>query len=154
MMTKTESPLSIEPTLNTSRFGQVKIITDNVLTFPEGLVGFSDFKRYILLEHGDSQGIFYWLQSMDDMSLAFPVVNPAPFNQNYKIKISIPDLSSIELTDEKDAQVLAIATIPIGDEKKMWLNLQAPLIINKMKKCGKQVILDGTHHPLRFQVTF
>ncbi len=152
MNRSTSSFISIEPTLETVRFGPIQIVKENMLNFPEGMIGFADLKQYILLAHGDQKNSFFWLQSIDDLSLAFPVVDPSLFTRDYKIQIPIQDMASVQLTDEKQAEVLVVATIPPGEKKELWLNLQAPVVINKSKRLAKQIILDADDYPLRFKV--
>ena len=58
--------------VRTSRFGTVEIAEDRVITFPRGLLGFQQHRRYCLLMPGDNaDACFFWLQCMDDPSLAF-----------------------------------------------------------------------------------
>jgi len=64
--------------VRTTRFGDVDIAEDRVITFPKGLLGFADNKRYCLFEPNED-ACFYWLQSLDDPTLAFVVTDPALF---------------------------------------------------------------------------
>ena len=47
--------------VRTTRFGVIDIAEDRVITFPEGLLGFSDRTRFCLLQPGDD-ACFFWLQ--------------------------------------------------------------------------------------------
>ena len=58
--------------VRTSRFGVIDIAEDRVITLPKGVLGFPNFTRYCLLQPGDD-ACFFWLQSLDDPSLAFVV---------------------------------------------------------------------------------
>ena len=62
--------------VRTTRFGVVEIAEDRVITFPKGLLGFGQMKRYCLLEPGND-ACFFWLQSLDDPTLAFVVTDPS-----------------------------------------------------------------------------
>ena len=57
----------------TVRFGDVTVGADTLLHFPRGIVGFPDARRFVFLHAGEAQGPIYWLQSVDDPSLAFLV---------------------------------------------------------------------------------
>jgi flagellar assembly factor FliW len=48
--------------IHTSRFGQLEVDPDRLITFGEGLLGFAKQKHYALVQTGEGSG-FYWLQS-------------------------------------------------------------------------------------------
>ena len=58
--------------IETSRFGRVELKNEDLLTFPEGLLGFSDLRKFVLLDD-PSDDIFAWLQSCESPAIAFPV---------------------------------------------------------------------------------
>ena len=58
--------------LETTRFGTVEIADDRVITFPTGLLGFSSYTSFVLLQP-DEQGVFFWLQSSEAPEVAFVV---------------------------------------------------------------------------------
>ena len=55
-----ERPARLERTMEvrTTRFGTIEIAEDRVITFPKGLLGFSQFTRYCLLEPGVDSAFF------------------------------------------------------------------------------------------------
>ena len=63
--------------VDTTRFGAIDIEESSVIEFPEGLLGFGDCKRYVLLDHPGGNGLFEWLQSVERPELAFCVIDPA-----------------------------------------------------------------------------
>lgn len=56
----------------TSRFGLLEIDPELALTFPDGLIGFENCRRYIVVRHQDNSA-FRWLQSLDEPAVAFPL---------------------------------------------------------------------------------
>jgi flagellar assembly factor FliW len=64
--------------VHTTRFGVLDIADDRVLEFPKGLLGFSQHTRFCLLEPGQD-ACFFWLQCVDEPSLAFVVTDPSLF---------------------------------------------------------------------------
>jgi flagellar assembly factor FliW len=62
--------------VQTTRFGAVDVDEERIIHFPAGLLGFSSYRRYALLQP-DDQGIFFWLQSIEAPDLAF-VVSGSP----------------------------------------------------------------------------
>lgn len=124
--------------LKTKPFGEIEVDESQEITFPEGLFGFEQYKKFYLLENPDSP--FLWLQSSEEPSLAFILIDPLQFKSDYKLEISEEDYKSIEIEDkEKELIDFVIVTVPRNPEK-MTANLQGPVIINIKKKLGKQAI--------------
>lgn len=134
--------------VRTTRFGVIDIAEDRVITFEDGLLGFSDRKRYCLLQPGDD-ACFFWFQSVDDPNLAFVVTDPTFFEQDYSVPIRPEQMESLGIAKLEDAQVFVIVN-KIDDQ--LTGNLQGPLIINTVGKVGEQVVLADkrwtTRHPL------
>lgn len=108
------------------------------IEFPFGLLGFENFKHF---ELADSEfKPFMWLQSEDDKSLAFLVVDPFIFFNDYELDVDNNSLSQIGLLSPTDVVVLTIITIP-KDGKNLTANLEGPLVINKNTNQGMQVVL-------------
>jgi flagellar assembly factor FliW len=127
--------------VSTSRFGTIEIQDDQIIHMPSGIIGFPDDKRYVLFEHKKGSP-FLWLQSLDNPSLAFVLVDPHQFKPDYEIQVSPEDSIDLELNHASNGiQTLVIANISSGNLMKVTANLLAPLIINVQKKLAKQVIL-------------
>lgn len=132
----------------TSRFGTVEIPDEHILTFHSGLIGFTEHKRYSLL--GDARGIGYqWLQSLDEGTIAFVVVEPGVVKSDYHVEIQDDALHEIEFQEGDDVVVLSIVTIPPDEPAKATANLQGPLVINATRNRGKQIILNESY-PIRY----
>ena len=125
--------------VQTSRFGEIEISESDVISMPQGLIGFPELSRFVILEH-DTGSPFKWLQAIDDGTIAFVIMSPLAFNPNYVADVSEDDVAPLDLQGADDAVVCVIATIP-SDPKKMTANLKAPIIFNLQNKCGRQVIL-------------
>lgn len=125
--------------VQTSRFGEIEVNEADVVTLPEGLIGFPELTRYVLLDH-DAESPFKWLQSVDDGAMAFVVMSPLTFRPDYTVEVSEEEISVLKLSNAEDAVISVIVTIPV-DPKKMSANLKAPLIFNLKNRVGKQVIV-------------
>ena len=71
--------------LQTRVFGEIGIVEEKVITFPNGIVGFPMLKRFTLLfdaEKGSNVGI-KWLQSIDEPNFAIPVMDPLAVKNDY-----------------------------------------------------------------------
>ncbi len=134
--------------IKTTRFGQVEIDENLIITMPEGILGFDDFKRYIILDHFDKESPFKWYQSIEDPSLAFVITDPLIFVPEYKAKISREEVRTIELTDASSALIVVIVNIK-RDHSEITVNLQGPIVINTEKRLARQVVLRDTEYSVR-----
>lgn len=123
--------------VRTTRFGVIEIAEDRVITFPKGLLGFPERTRFCLLEPGDD-ACFFWLQSLDEPSLAFVVTDPALFVPDYSVPIRKEQMGELELARLEDAQVFVIVN---RVEDHLTGNLQGPLVVNTLSRVGEQIVL-------------
>ncbi len=123
--------------VRTTRFGTIEIPEDRVLSFPKGLLGFSAYTRYCLLEPTDDAA-FYWLQAIDEPTLAFVVTDPSAFVPEYSVPIRQDQMEDLGLESFDDAQVLVIVN---KVDEALTGNLQGPLVINTLDRSGEQLVL-------------
>jgi len=128
-----------EITIKTIRFGDLQVHTDRLITMPNGILGFPECKRYVMLDH-DEESPFKWLQCADDPDLAFVVTDPLVFFHDYRIDVKPEELGVLELKNAQDAAILVILSL-VGGPRNMTANLQGPIIINSVNRVGKQVVL-------------
>jgi flagellar assembly factor FliW len=133
--------------IETTRFGTVTVEDNDVITFPEGMLGFSKIHEYVLIERTDDS-LFVWLQALKKPSVAFPLLEPQIFEMNYRIDMEEADRKLLKLDKLKFAKVFSIVTIP-SDPTKMTANLKAPIVINLKKRLAHQVILHMQDYPIR-----
>lgn len=137
-------------TIKTTRFGELKVREDDVITLPSGLIGFPELKKYVLLDH-DKESPFKWLQSLEDGSIAFVLINPLLFYPDYVVEVSEGEIDDLNLKSEEDAVISAIVTMPTNPQN-MTANLKAPLIFNLKNRKGKQVILNNSEYHTRHNI--
>jgi flagellar assembly factor FliW len=134
--------------VRTTRFGVITIAEDRVITFPKGLLGFPKARRYCLLEPGED-ACFFWLQSLDDPSLAFVVTDPSLFVPDFSVPIRQEQMEELKLAKPEDAQVFVIVN---KVDQTLTGNLQGPLVVNTLSREGEQLVLAEkrwtTRHPL------
>ena len=126
--------------VQTKAFGLIDVDERQKVTFPSGLFGFESIKDYVLVDA--ERQPFFWLQSMEAEHIAFIIINPFLFRQDYELDIDDELLKEIEITNPEDALIFSIVTIP--PTGPMTANLQGPLIINRQTRIGKQGILTDT----------
>jgi len=122
----------------TNRFGTLEISEDEIILFKEGLLGFEDYHKYIVLNAEDGSP-FRWLQSVEDGNLAFVIIEPLSFMFEYDIEIPDDDQEALSLERAEDVVIYAIVSIP-ENPQDMTANLQGPIIINKKTRVGRQSI--------------
>src|SRR5438034_5254639 len=112
---------------------------DAIIHFDEGLIGFSEFKDYVLIGN-ESLGPFRLLQSLESPKVAFLVLEPATVVPNYYELVPAREWESLGVT--RKTKPLAFVIVVIGSKPQASTgNFQAPLLINYEKMMGKQVIL-------------
>ncbi|MRH41973.1 flagellar assembly protein FliW [Aquibacillus halophilus] len=124
--------------LHTKYFGEIKVNQQDIITFPQGVPGFQDEKEFVLLPLEDNP-VFQVLQSTNEQELAFIVVNPFLFVKDYEFDIDENTIESLDIQSETDVQILSIVSLREPFETST-ANLQAPIVINQVKKIGKQYI--------------
>lgn len=134
--------------VETTRFGKVEIDDARVINFKDGLLGFPNHRRFALLQAAEDS-IFFWLQAVDDPSLAFLVCDPLAFAPDYQAQIRPDDVRALELSELTDCQVLVILNKHDGS---LTANLLGPIVIGAHSLLGKQLVLSdkrySTRHPM------
>lgn len=125
--------------VQTTRFGDVEIAEDRVITFPRGLLGFDGMTRFCLLQPNDD-ACFLWLQSLEDESLAFVVTDPSLFEAGYRVPIREDQRAVLRLRDGQDADAQVLVIVNKVDDV-LTGNLQGPLVINCESMLGEQFVL-------------
>ena len=123
--------------LETTRFGTVEIEENRVITFPTGLLGFSSYTEFVLLQP-DEQGVFFWLQSTEAPDLAFVVTDPSLWLPDFQANIRKDQMEELGMNELADAQVLVIVN---KRDDSITSNLQGPLVINVQGRIGMQLVL-------------
>jgi flagellar assembly factor FliW len=134
--------------IQTGRFGQIEISSDEIISIPSGILGFPDDHNFCLVDAGDDT-LIIWLQSLSNPRLAFPLLEPKAFKPEYVVRLSAAELRELRLLSIKDASVFTILTIPT-DLIEMTANLKAPLVINTKDKVAKQVVLQENDQPIKY----
>lgn len=132
----------------TTRFGEIEFGGEVIMRFPEGVLGFPESQRYILLEHSAEGSPFKWLQSLDNPDLAFIVIDPFQVAPDYRFEIDIDTERIIGTSEPAGCALMAIANIPHDAPLTMTANLKAPLMVNVENRRGRQVILGSNFYQI------
>lgn len=123
-------------TLQTKAYGPVEIEEKQILKFPQGLLGFEEYQEFALIDAHKKP--FFWLQSTQETRIAFILIKPNIFREDYDPGIEAADLADIGAEGPDDCLVFAIVTVP--ESGPMTANLQGPLYICRKTLQGKQCV--------------
>lgn len=136
--------------IRTSRFGQVEVEESRVFRFSEGLLGFGHLREYARLQ-GPASTPLEWLQSCEDPEVAFLIMNPLLFKDDYRVPVTGEELASLGLESPEAGEVRVILVVP-PNPALMTANLQGPLVFNPVTRRARQLVLASPEFPLRFRV--
>lgn len=136
--------------VKTERFGEVEVAEEAMFHFPEGILGFEELKRFVLIERSKGSAI-YFLQAVDDPSLAFAVTDPNSFRPDYAPQLWEEDRLALEWEGGPNLKVLTILTVP-EDVRELTANLMAPVILHTEKRLGRQVVQRHGEYSTRHRV--
>jgi flagellar assembly factor FliW len=137
--------------LKTKHFGLIEVNEKEIIQFSDGLPGFNQVKKFILLGNEDESSPFSWLQSVDSPELAFVVCDPFRIKEDYDIDIKDEVVESLEIETISDVKVLSIVVVP-EDMSKISMNLKAPVVINTARMKGMQIFLDTDKYGVRHYI--
>lgn len=121
--------------LTTSQFGEVEFSDEKIIKFNDGLFGFEEYTDFLLIS--EEEGIFYWLTSIDEPELIFPL---------------FPTRMLVELEEPgQNFEVFSIATLD-RDPSKITVNLKAPVYLNQKERLGYQKIIDNENFPVDYNL--
>lgn len=140
--------------IETKWFGTVEISEEKVITFGKGLIGFEEDTRYVILyeTEGENDNTIMWLQSLDEVSLALPVMRPELVLPEYDPIVE--DELIYGLGDNiKDASLLVLVTLTVpADITKMTCNLKAPIVVNSDTMRAVQLVANNEDYMVRFPI--
>ena len=138
--------------IDIERFGlkNVPIDPDTLFTFAKGIVGFENCKRFKLF-HEEGKATVFWLQSVDDTAVMFPIVAPEALDIEYQIELSDADCALIGLQSVEDVAVVLIVYRDEAESGKIAANTRSPVILNLKSRKGMQKVLQDVHPSLLYR---
>lgn len=136
--------------IRSTLLGDLDVATDNVFTFPKGLLGFPECRRFALLR-GARDGLF-WLQSMEYSTLAFLLIDPFAVEADYSFDVPPSQIIEIGAGDPADIGLLAVVTLPANRGELPTVNLQGPIVINFRTRRAKQIVSQEADFSVRCPV--
>lgn len=135
---------------STRRFGELEVPDEQVVEFPEGILGFPALRRCCLLPCGDGLPL-RWLVCLDEEALAFLTLEPHTVFPDYEIELPAADQEALELVQAEEALPLVLVTV-CEDGQAVTANLVAPIIVNLRTRRARQVVLEDERYCTRHLV--
>jgi flagellar assembly factor FliW len=136
-------------TFQTARFGKLDFEENDVVTMPDGMVGLPLLKRFLVLQHKEGSP-FRWLQSLDEPSAAFLVVDPTTYVPDYSPDMPLGASAALDLSDDTPILVYTVCTVPNGNPRGLTLNLAGPIVVNGNTRRARQIVLDDEAYPVKY----
>lgn len=124
------------------RFGEIEFDEAKLINFPKGLPGFEDCHAFATIYPESDAPVLYYLQSVEDPAVSFPITSPDRFGLHYEFTLSDEELALIGLTSSDEASVMVL--LRRADETPdapVRAVLTAPLVINLERRLALQKTL-------------
>ena len=130
------------------RLGDIEVSEDKLITMERPVLGFEKYKQYCLIEIDEFKP-FLWLQSVDEATISFLVVNPRLFMTDYKIEINSKEIAELKIDDVNSVETYVVVTLAENYED-ITANMQGPILINTENNRGKQLVLVNTDYKVKY----
>jgi len=139
--------------VKTRYFGDIELNEDKIITFECGLYGFEEYTRFALLYNSEAEErpSISWLQSVEEQSLALPVMIPTIVMPDYNPIVEDEVLGTLGDWNEENTSVLVTVTVP-KDITLMTTNMKAPILINTDNMKGCQVVVENPDYEIRYKI--
>jgi flagellar assembly factor FliW len=130
-----------------TRFGEVNLRDDRLLSFPRGLLGFEDCTVFGLsqLPNTDESPLLL-LQCINEPQFAFVVADPAVMGLTIEAEDREKAMTDTNMSKET-TQFLSILTLyDQGDSYYVTANLKAPIMIDTTTRVARQHVLTSGNY--------
>ena len=139
--------------INTQYFGKISCSEDEFIHFSDGLFGFSDLQDYVPLAFQENSDALICLQSLEDSSVSFILMNPFEFFEKYEPELSHEDKAFLKAEGKEDDISYYVISVIHEPMENSTVNLKAPIAVNTKTRQARQIVLDNPlyrfRHPLR-----
>lgn len=129
----------------TTRFGILSVPLEEIYNMPEGMAGFPDLRHFVLIAP-EPGSLFYWWQSVEDPTIAFPLLQPDTIFEGFGIEVGESDVLRLGLAARTDLHALCVVTVPPHQPEHITVNLLAPLVLDADRREAWQLICDRSDH--------
>ena len=138
--------------IQTKYLGQVKITEDQIIKFPQGILGFEFNQEFAILGILGNDN-FKILQDLKHPNIAFFIINPWDFYKDYTVDLPDEELGKIGIFPKQDNELVVFNIVTLGKTfQESTANLLAPIVINTENKSGRQFIQNDTIYTTRHSI--
>jgi flagellar assembly factor FliW len=137
--------------LENSKLGDVEFGDDRIITLTDGLPGFSDARRCVLLDTRPGAAL-RWLLFVDRPELAFVVADPFAFFKDYEAPLDEHDLQAVGFSEGDELALLSVVTVRGRRKEDTSFNLRAPIVVNSRTLSARQVVLKNDRWGIRVPI--
>ena len=130
----------------TRDFGPMDIDENNILKFALPILGFEQYRDFVILYDDEIGDEVAWLQSVDESDICFVIIEPTRFIPAYTPELPVNMLKKLDVSAE-DVALRCLMVVRNGIEDAT-INLKSPIMINPAQKLAGQVVLDEDY-PVR-----
>jgi flagellar assembly factor FliW len=135
--------------LHSVLLGPLDLGADTIVTFPAAIPGFPELRRFALVE--TQRDDLVWMQSVDDAGVTLLLTDPFRAVPGFEIELPAADMAAFGPLPVGDA-LLVLAVVQLNDGSASTANLQSPIVIDRVRCVGRQVVLPesryGMHHAI------
>lgn len=136
--------------IQTASFGVVDVDPAAIVTFPSGLPGFEQCRRFKLFHEESEAPIVHFLQCIDDPTVSFSVADPSALGFSYDIVLTDEEQATLQVDGPDELALLVILlrrfvdgeSIPLH-ELPVAASVTSPLVVNTRTRRGLQKVLSG-----------
>ncbi|HAG53286.1 MAG TPA: hypothetical protein DCL21_05825 [Alphaproteobacteria bacterium] len=135
-------------------YGEIELQEDKLLSFSDGIVGFSNCTVFGLASHpAVKNSPILILQCVNDATVNFAVVDSKSLSFEYSAEDMAEAIKSSGVSS-KDAIVMFILRTNESDEgaKSITANVKAPIVLDATNKVAKQVILNNRDLSTQYEI--
>lgn len=136
-------------TFLSSRFGPLSVTPDKIISFVQSIPGFEKLKRFILLDHGN-EGLFKWLQSVEDPKVAFLLTDPNLYKPGYAVPLKKWETEGLGVKDAK--ALVTFVMVCVSGENRLSINLKGPVVFNSENMRAIQCVIDKDEYMTHFAI--
>lgn len=134
--------------IKTKFLGEVEIREEDIIVFPDGILGFEESRQFILLDIPENE-FFKILQDVEHEYISFIVTDPFKFREDYEMEV--PDNELLKINIRKNEQIAMLNIVTLSDVfEKSTMNLLAPIIMNTENRIGKQYVLSDVSYSTKY----
>jgi len=129
-----------------SRFGDLEYEPEDLILFPEGLIGFEHLHDFVMMPNR-TEKLPFWIQSINNPDFALMLTCPELVFPDYNVTPDRQDKEKLGLSDLDGYITLSIVTL--HKNKSITFNLAAPIILAPTTSRALQCILEGAPYNTR-----